>query len=131
MSYGRGVEGSSPAAFFGGSLLFMSPEQLEASDPRQRGAPEDLDERSDVYALAVVLWEMLSGELPYPEPAYPGDLGSLMDRLIEDRKKPPPETLPPQTGPVPGALLVCGAVVGTTLFLAARAVARRDFALKD
>jgi serine/threonine protein kinase len=105
VSYGRGVEGSSPAAFFGGSLLYMSPEQLEASDPRRPGAPEDLDARSDVYALGVVLWEMLAGELPHPEPPYPGDLGALLDRLIEDRRKPPPDALPAGAGRAPPALL--------------------------
>jgi hypothetical protein len=54
---------------------------------------------------------------------------------------PPPRTIDPtdlvqqaareEWTSVPGALLVCAAVVGATLFLAARAVARRDFALKD
>ena len=41
-----------------GSVAYMSPEQFEA-DPR------DLDTRSDVYALGVVLYELISGQLPY------------------------------------------------------------------
>jgi tetratricopeptide (TPR) repeat protein/tRNA A-37 threonylcarbamoyl transferase component Bud32 len=41
-----------------GTLQYMSPEQCEAD-------PHDLDVRSDVYALGVVLYEMLTGELPY------------------------------------------------------------------
>ncbi|MDX1390236.1 MAG: serine/threonine-protein kinase, partial [Acidobacteriota bacterium] len=41
-----------------GTLPYMSPEQT-------RGNSADIDLRSDVYALGVVLYEMLSGRLPY------------------------------------------------------------------
>jgi tetratricopeptide (TPR) repeat protein len=41
-----------------GTLQYMSPEQCEAD-------PHDIDTRSDVYALGVVLYEMLCGQLPY------------------------------------------------------------------
>ena len=41
-----------------GTLQYMSPEQCDAD-------PHDLDTRSDVYALGVVLYEILCDQLPY------------------------------------------------------------------
>jgi len=41
-----------------GTLKYMSPEQIAAS-------PNDLDTRSDVYALGVIAYELLAGTAPY------------------------------------------------------------------
>lgn len=61
------LEGVTAAAYFGGSLAYMSPEQLEACDPEHERQPEDLDGRSDVYSLGVLLWELLSGRRPFSD----------------------------------------------------------------
>ena len=41
-----------------GTLSYMSPEQI-------RGNPDEIDMRTDIYSLGVVLYQMLTGDLPY------------------------------------------------------------------
>ncbi|MBF6229053.1 serine/threonine protein kinase [Nocardia abscessus] len=67
ISFSRNVEGTSPVAYFGGSLAYMSPEQLEACHPSFGRNAADLDTRADIYSLGVVLWELLTGAKPFDD----------------------------------------------------------------
>ncbi|MBF6208085.1 MULTISPECIES: serine/threonine-protein kinase [Nocardia] len=67
ISFSRNVEGTSPVAYFGGSLAYMSPEQLEACHPGFGRSAADLDTRADIYSLGVVLWELLTGAKPFDD----------------------------------------------------------------
>jgi eukaryotic-like serine/threonine-protein kinase len=80
------LDGATPAAYFGGSLAYMSPEQLEACDPAHGRQPEELDGRSDVYSLGVMLWEMLTLRRPFSENALPDTWGQALGKMTDVRR---------------------------------------------
>lgn len=89
ISFSSELEGQNAVAYFGGSLSYMSPEQLRAFHPGDATKPEDLDARSDVYSLAVMLWELLFGERPFDDQAAATkDLKSSLDGMLRLRESP-------------------------------------------
>src|SRR5262249_23858969 len=81
------LEGASPAAFFGGSVGYMSPEQLEAFNPVHSRPPDSLDARAHVYSLAVTLWELLTGARPVSDEKMEGDWPTTIAAMCERRRK--------------------------------------------
>lgn len=88
ISFSKNVEGASAAEFFGGSLAYMSPEQLEAFDSRSGRTPDSLDNRSDLYAIGVLTRELLTGERPFSDDG--GKFPSLQKMIRTRLGGPPP-----------------------------------------
>ena len=65
-----------------GTLEYMSPEQLMG---------KQLDGRSDVYALGVVAYEMITGKLPFPDAKGPA---GLITAQLKTTPPPPSQTNP-------------------------------------
>ncbi|HET6324996.1 MAG TPA: serine/threonine-protein kinase [Planctomycetaceae bacterium] len=86
ISFSSKVAGATPAAYFGGSLAYMSPEQLEASNSAHTRSAEDLDGRSDLYSLGVLLWELLTGFRPFSEEDIGGGWSAILETMVERRK---------------------------------------------
>ena len=85
ISFSRNVGGASPVAYFGGSLSYMSPEQLEACHPSRDTTAAELDTRSDIYSLGIVLWELLTGRKPFDDQGAIGGDATTLDAMIDRR----------------------------------------------
>jgi serine/threonine-protein kinase len=68
-----------------GTPLYMSPEQARGQD--------DLDHRVDIWALGVMLYECLTGEVPFHANNYLGIISQVLTR-----DAPPPSHLRPELG---------------------------------
>ncbi len=68
-----------------GSAPYVSPEQVQGCRS---------DSRSDLFALGVVLFELVTGELPF---GIPGTIAGLRDRLWRDPQ--PPRSIVPDVPP--------------------------------
>jgi eukaryotic-like serine/threonine-protein kinase len=62
-----------------GSPEYMSPEQALGVD--------DVDERTDIWSLSIVLYEIITGTIPFKRPNY----NALMHIIINEAPKPMPE----------------------------------------
>lgn len=76
-------------AQIGGTLPYMSPEQA-------RGLHAAGDIRSDVYSLGVMLYEILTGWLPY---STDGDIVSVLHNIVDAAIAPPSRVLRIATAP--------------------------------
>ena len=85
VSFSGEVEGATPWTFLGGSLAYMSPEQLEACDPNHDRSPDALDGRSDIFSLGVLLFELLTGKRPYGEEHVATDWRTALPEMAERR----------------------------------------------
>ncbi len=92
ISFSSKLEGATPAAYFGGSLGYMSPEQLEACNPAHERQPADLDGRSDIYSLGIVLFELLTGARPFRDEGLTDDWATTVAQMTERRRS----GVPPQ-----------------------------------
>jgi serine/threonine protein kinase len=87
------ASGESSASHVIGTARYMSPEQIQRVT-----TGVDVDARSDIYALSVMLYEMLSGRHPFDEP------GTTLDALLLRQVNLPPPSLAERAPWVPASV---------------------------
>ncbi|MDJ0521263.1 MAG: serine/threonine-protein kinase [Planctomycetota bacterium] len=106
ISYAASLDVATPEESLGGSLPYMAPEQLKAVSPFHEETAADVTERSDIYGLALVLVEVLTGELPFEAPADGLGWKELFAHLIETREPGArPDACQAQGADIPGMLV--------------------------
>ena len=94
VSFSSNVSGATAATFFGGSLAYMSPEQLRAMDVQDSMEADQLCGKSDLYSLGILLYELLIGQRPFDESQLDfadlisGSTTQRMQGLTVEMKKP-------------------------------------------
>ena len=73
--------GARETAFLGGTFPYMAPEHLEGCITDRKTT----DERSDLYALGIIFFEMLTGR--YPFAPHRGTIDAIVPPMIAERRR--------------------------------------------
>ncbi len=94
--FGSSAEQTQTGQFLG-SLHYAAPEQF-------RGTPDEVDLRTDVYALGVMLYQALTDALPHNPH---GPLHTVIERIVRDEPVPPGQRNPALRGDADAIVRKC------------------------
>ncbi len=81
---------SGEKARIGGTLPYMAPEHLDAFNPNGKTSAADVGVQADIYALGLILFEMIAGRHPFPSPPDQLKLIEAVELMHAQRSGPAP-----------------------------------------
>jgi serine/threonine protein kinase/tetratricopeptide (TPR) repeat protein len=73
-------------AMLGGTLPYMAPEHLDAFNPACATRAEAVNERSDIYSLGLILFEIIAGGHPFADPPENCELSAALTTMAAERR---------------------------------------------
>jgi eukaryotic-like serine/threonine-protein kinase len=89
LDFNLSVDRQNETERLGGTVPYMAPEQLRATDPQGRDGSARVDARSDLFSLGVILYELLTGTHPFGPISLNCSLHGARTRLLEAQRKGP------------------------------------------
>ena len=80
-------EAEPDAVRVGGTLPYMAPEQIDAFNPHGSTPPSAVDERSDIYALGLILYELLTLTRAYEDAPRGRPIVQLLFEMTAERRR--------------------------------------------
>ena len=87
LSHDENQSNSQVEATLGGTVAYMAPEHLRALNSRTSESIAKVDERSDVYGLGMVLFEMITGHNPFESAASYSPIPILVEAMAAERSR--------------------------------------------
>jgi eukaryotic-like serine/threonine-protein kinase len=89
LDFNLSIDGAIGASVIGGTLPYMSPEQLQEAVLGRSYSSRPVDGRSDVFSLGVMLYELLSGRHPFGEIPRTRDSREAAKELLRRHERGP------------------------------------------
>src|SRR5262249_36786589 len=74
----------------GGTIAYMAPEHLRALARREPSLARQVDQRTDIYGLGIVLYELLTGRRPFRQNGGCSPLLSSIEAMARERAQSAP-----------------------------------------
>ncbi|HLJ94359.1 MAG TPA: protein kinase [Gemmataceae bacterium] len=87
LAHNLNTDQAQASATLGGTVAYMAPEHLRALASRDPNLARLVDQRSDIYALGMVLYEMFTGHNPFDQSGSYSPLPVLMEAMAVERSR--------------------------------------------
>ncbi len=89
LDFNLSVEKHFNSSKIGGTLPYMAPEQLELVMLEESDGSVRTDPQTDIFSLGVILYQLLSGDLPFGSISWDSPIEQVAEQLLKEQTKGP------------------------------------------